>query len=168
MVPEQHPFAIRVPRRACRLALFWEVSADGMGLHRLLPGWTHPPDWKCCGKWTPDGKYFVFWSRAQIWALPRKGFLFNPDPKPIHLTSSPLILSDPSPSGDGKKLYVVGKGLRGELVRYDSNAGTFIPFLAGISAEHVAFSKDGQWVAYISYPEGTLGAAEPAEASASN
>ena len=138
------------------LRYLWEVSADGTGLHRLLPGWNHPPDWECCGKWTPDGEYFVFQSRGQIWALPRKGFLFNRDPKPIQLTSSPLILSDPWPSADGKKLYVVGKGLRGELVRYDSKAGTFIPFLAGISAEHVAFSKNGQWVAYIAYPEGTL------------
>ena len=28
--------------------------------------------------------------------------------------------------------------------------------LRGISAEFVSFSRDGQWVAYVSYPEGTL------------
>ena len=32
----------------------------------------------------------------------------------------------------------------------------FTPFLSGISAEDVVFSKDGQWVAYVSYPEGIL------------
>src|SRR3974390_651205 len=36
------------------LPYFWEASTDGTGLHRLLPGWTHPPDWECCGKWTLD------------------------------------------------------------------------------------------------------------------
>ena len=32
----------------------------------------------------------------------------------------------------------------------------FSPYLAAISAEYAAFSKDGQWVAYVTYPEGTL------------
>jgi Tol biopolymer transport system component len=48
----------------------WEVSVDGTDLHRLLPGWTKPPDWECCGKWTADGRYFIFRSfrsRRQIW-----------------------------------------------------------------------------------------------------
>jgi Tol biopolymer transport system component len=28
--------------------------------------------------------------------------------------------------------------------------------LSGISAEHLSFSQDGQWVAYVSFPEGSL------------
>jgi Tol biopolymer transport system component len=35
-------------------------------------------------------------------------------------------------------------------------SGKFEPFLGGISADNVSFSKDGQWVAYVSYPEGTV------------
>jgi Tol biopolymer transport system component len=31
-----------------------------------------------------------------------------------------------------------------------------VPYLSGISAEHLCFSKDGQWVAYVMFPEGTL------------
>jgi Tol biopolymer transport system component len=65
-------------------------------------------------------------------------------------------LSSPLPSRDGKKLFVVGEADRGELVRYDLNSGQFVPFLGGISADFLDFSKDGQWVAYVSYPEGTL------------
>jgi len=42
------------------------------------------------------------------------------------------------------------------LMRYDGKAGRFAPFLEGISAEYVAFSKDGKSVAYVSYPEGAL------------
>jgi len=41
-------------------------------------------------------------------------------------------------------------------VRYDQTSAQFVPFMSGISAEQLAFSRDGQWVAYVSYPEGTL------------
>jgi len=55
----------------------------------------------------------------------------------------------------------VAKGLgghagRGELVSYDAKSHQFIPFLSGISAGELDFSRDGKWVTYISYPENTL------------
>ncbi len=135
--------------------LAWEASAAGTDLHRLLAGWHDPPD-ECCGKWTADGKYFVFQSKSQIWALPRKGGFLHSEAKPIALTSSPLSLSSPLPSRDGKKLFVIGQAYRGDLMRYDAKNGQFSAFLGGISAEYAAFSKDGQWVTYVSYREGSL------------
>ena len=45
---------------------------------------------------------------------------------------------------------------RAELVRYDPTAKQFVPFLGGISATDVAFSRDGKWVAYSSVPDNTL------------
>jgi Tol biopolymer transport system component/tRNA A-37 threonylcarbamoyl transferase component Bud32 len=134
----------------------WEVSAQGTNLHPLLAGWHNPPD-ECCGMWTADGRYFVFQSQGQIWALPEKGGLLRkPSGTPVQLTSSPLSLSTPLPGKDGKKLFVVGQTFHGGLVRYDSKASQFVPFLSGISAGDVAFSKDGQWVAYVTYPGGDL------------
>jgi eukaryotic-like serine/threonine-protein kinase len=134
----------------------WEVSARGLNLHPLLAGWHNPPD-ECCGKWTPDGRYFLFLSHGQIWALAEKGtFLQRPSPAPIQLTSSPLGLTSFVPSTDGKKLFVSGQTLHGALTRYDSKTGQFLPFLSGISAEYAAVSKDGQWVAYVTFPEGVL------------
>ena len=135
--------------------LLWEISADGKDMHRLLQGWHNPPD-ECCGRWTADGKYFVFQSKRQIWALPRKPGFFQSDAKPLQLTFSPLSLSSPLPGKDGKKLFVVGQTYRGELERYDSKSAQFVPFLGGISAEYIDFSKDGQWVAYVSYRDGAL------------
>ncbi len=135
--------------------LVWEVSADGSDLHRLLEGWHEPPD-ECCGRWTPDANYWVFQSGAQIWALPRTGSFLHRESTPIALTSSPLTLSSPLPSKDGKKLFMIGQTYRGELTRYDAKSGQFAPFLGGISAEYIAFSKDGQWVSYVSYRLGTL------------
>jgi Tol biopolymer transport system component len=135
--------------------MVWEVSLTGTDLHRLLAGWHDPPD-ECCGKWTADGKYFVFQSKGQIWALPRKSSFLRPEPTPTALTASPLSLSSPLPSRDGKKLFVIGQTYRGELMRYDAKSGQFSSFLGGMSAEYVAFSKDGLWVTYVSYREGTL------------
>ncbi|MGC2617617.1 MAG: protein kinase [Acidobacteriaceae bacterium] len=135
--------------------MLWEVAADGSGLHRLLPGWHTPPD-ECCGTWSKDGKFFVFESQGQVWALPGSKRFLHAAAAPMPLTSSPMSLSSPVAGKDGRKLFVVGATYRGELTRYDVRTREFVPFLDGISAEYVSFSRDGQWAAYVSYPEGTL------------
>ena len=58
--------------------------------------------------WTVDGKYFLFLKSDQIWALPRKAGFLHSEAKPTQLTSSPMPLSAPLQSTDGKKLFVVG------------------------------------------------------------
>jgi serine/threonine protein kinase len=71
----------------------WEVSADGDGLHPLLPGWNDPPA-ECCGNWSPDGKYFAFQSsrngRSNIWVLQKANHLWNSKPLPRQLRISDL------------------------------------------------------------------------------
>ncbi len=134
----------------------WQVSLNGTDPHPLLPGWHAPPN-ECCGRWTSDGKYFVFQSRGNIWARAEETSWFGkPSGQPFQLTSGPMAFSSPLPSKDGKKLFVVGTLARGELARYDAKSAQFVPFLSGISADSVSFSKDGQWVAYVGFPEGTL------------
>lgn len=137
----------------------WEVSAEGRDLHPVLPGWNNPPA-ECCGTWTPDGKYFIFQSRsarADIWALREGGGLLRKaNREPIQLTNGPLSYLGPVPSKDGKRIFAIGSQPRGELARYDAKSREFVPYLGGISATHVSFSKDGQWVAYIAFPEGSL------------
>jgi len=53
-------------------------------------------------------------------------------------------------------VFAIGFSRRAELVRYDQPSGRFVTYLSGISAEGVAFSRDGQWVAYASFPDETL------------
>jgi Tol biopolymer transport system component len=60
------------------------------------------------------------------------------------------------PGPDGKQIFAIGGQFRGELLRYDLKSRKFEPFLSGISAEQLDFSKDGKWVAYVTYPEGIL------------
>jgi serine/threonine protein kinase/Tol biopolymer transport system component len=136
-------------------AQIWEVGIDGSGAHLILPGW-HEQTGECCGRWTPDGKFFVFQAGNQIWSIPRRSGIFGGKPQPAQLTSSPLTLSAPLFSRDGKKLFVIGQLFRGESVRFDTNSKQFTPFFNGISAEFFDFSADKQWVAYVTYPAGEL------------
>jgi dipeptidyl aminopeptidase/acylaminoacyl peptidase len=108
-----------------------------------------------------DGKYFVFESqrnaRSDIWVLREdRGFFGRANPQPMPLTTGPLSFKVPLPSRDGKKIFVVGAQPRGELARFDMRSRQFVPYLSGISAEGVSFSRDGQWAAFVTFPEGTL------------
>jgi Tol biopolymer transport system component len=152
----------------------WEVSAAGSDLHPLLRGWldgdrsgarsADGPINVCCGSWTHDGKYFVFQAthggRSEIWSMPGKpgllGWLFPSKGVPKQVTNGQLSSSAPVFSPDGRTLFVIGQQLRGELEAFDARTGQFVPYLGGISATFVDFSLDGQWVAYVAYPEGTL------------
>jgi eukaryotic-like serine/threonine-protein kinase len=132
----------------------WQISANGTDPHPLLPGWPTP---QCCGQWMPDGRYFVFQSGDNIWALQeRSGLLRRTNRTPLQLTSGPLRFYTPMPSRDGKKLFIVGNMRRGELNRFDPKSSEFVPFLSGVSAEGVRFSRDGQWVAYVTFPDSIL------------
>jgi Tol biopolymer transport system component/DNA-binding winged helix-turn-helix (wHTH) protein len=140
----------------------WEISSSGSGLHELIPGW-HASSGKCCGRWTPDGRFYVFLSPGsgsdgdQIWALDeRRGLLRRPPGEPVQLTSGPLSWGVPIPGKEGKFIFAEGSTSRGELSRFDAKTKEIRPFLGGISVQGVTFSKDGQSVAYVSYPEGIL------------
>jgi DNA-binding winged helix-turn-helix (wHTH) protein/Tol biopolymer transport system component len=139
----------------------WEIASNGSNLHRLLPGW-HDANPQCCGHWTTDGKFFMFVSgelwgnRGQIWALDERRGLRRRPTEPIQLTSGPTGWGTPISSKDGEKIFAEGTSRHGELSRYDAQSKQFQPYLKGISSEGVAFSKDGQSVAYVTYPEGIL------------
>ncbi len=135
---------------------YWEVSAEGKNLRQLPAVGTTRNDAVCCGHWTSDEKHFVFLARGQVWEFPRSRGFSTSGPKPVQLTSSPLAFQSMVLGKDSKKLFVVGQTFRGESMRYEARIKQFVPFLGGISAEFMSFSKDGQWVAYVLYPEGTL------------
>jgi len=139
----------------------WEVASDGNGLHPLLPGWNSAAS-ECCGRWTADGRYYLFESARggsrNVWVMAddhTHGFR-KITREPVQLTTGPLIFSKPLPSRDGKKVFVIGTQSRAELVRYDKKSGDFVPFLGGISAGDVDFTRDAQWVAYVTYPDRLL------------
>src|SRR5580692_9138979 len=138
----------------------WQASANGSNLHALLPSWSDAPN-ECCGKWTPDGKYFVFQAQrdatADLWAINERGSFFRAArQEPVQLTTGPMNVGNPVPSRDGKKLFVQGWQPRGELLRYDAKSKQLTPYLSGISAMGLDFSHDGEGVAYNDASDGTL------------
>jgi Tol biopolymer transport system component len=141
----------------------WAISPDGSNLHEMMPGW-HAPNGACCGHWTPDGKFYIFltsaasaFGRGQIWALDeRRGLFRSPPGEPVQLTLGPISWGQPIPGKDGKTIFSGGQTGRGELCRLDSTAKQLLPYLGGISAQDVSFSKDEQSVAYVTYPDGVL------------
>jgi eukaryotic-like serine/threonine-protein kinase len=138
----------------------WEVRSDGSNLHQLLKGWHNPPqeDW---GRWTHDGRYFIFESGSgqgnDIFAVADSVGLFRKASAiPTQLTTGPIIYHAGVPDLDGKKLFVQGYQPRAGIVRYDPTSKQFVPYLSGISATDLAFSRDGKWVAYTVIPNNTL------------
>ena len=138
----------------------WESLKEGTSLHEILSSWNPIPA-ECCGRWSPDGRWYVFQStrdgKTDIWALPEPWGLIDPKPRePIPLTAGPINSLAPEMSPDGHKLYMIGQQLRGELNRYDPRMKQFVPYLNGVSAEFVDFSRDGKWIAYVSFPDHLL------------
>ena len=135
----------------------WEVSANGGDLHPLFSGWNTPPS-ECCGSWTPDGRYFLFQSNrggnTNVWAMREdRGILSKAGDQPVQITAGPTSAGNAVPA-NGKLFVTTARS--GELVRYDSAADEFVPYLSGISATGVCVSRDGEWVTYVAYPEHTL------------
>ncbi len=148
-----------------RTSSLWEVSADGKGLHPVLPDWNKPPE-EFGGAWTPDGKYFLFESTRDhtqnIWARREStSFFSKAGAEPMQLTVGPLLFSNPTPSTDGKKLFVIGQQRRFDLVRLDSKSQQFSVYLPGVSAGEADFQRNGEWITYVTHPELTLWRSKP-------
>jgi len=136
----------------------WEASPRTEKTHELFP---ELRDQLCCGSWTPDGKFFLFQVRVgntfQVWAQRDQREYFWP----VRSHPFPLIFGaesyrGPVASRDSRKLFVRAEAPRGELVRYDSKIGEFIPILPSISVRTAAFSRDGNRIAYTSLADNNL------------
>jgi len=143
-----------------------EMSPDGSNLHEILAGW-HPTDYKSCGFWAPDGSFFVFFSAAtaevsgfpapQMWALDERRGWLRKAAEPVQLTFGPMTWLMPGTfTPDGRKIMGDGQTWRGELVRYNRHTKQLEPFLGGISADMLDFSRDGKSVLYTPFPGGIL------------
>jgi WD40 repeat protein len=94
---------------------------------------------------------------ANLWADPESGLgPYHFVSQPVQLTYGPISFIWWSPGKDAKQIFALGETLHGELVVRDTESGEFRGYLNGISAGFVDFSRDGKWVTYVTYPEGTL------------
>ena len=141
------------------LSSLWEVRRNGADPKPVLPA-SDASLRDCCGKWTRDGRYFLFHrfrnGANNLWVLPERRWWQLGPRVAVQLTNGPLAFSFPLPSPDGKKVYAVGSEPRAELVRFGGGQLGFVPYLVNTSATDLAFSRDGQWIAYVSIPDHKL------------
>ena len=166
--PDGHRLRFTIRNTSQRTSSLWEVQADGTGLHPLLPDWNKPSQ-EFGGIWTPEGKYFLFESAhdhtQNIWALRQGGALFRKTATaPTQLTVGPLMFSNPTPSPDGKKLFVIGQQRRFDLIRMDGKS-QFSLYVPGVSAGEADILRNGEWMTYVAHPELTLWRSKPGGSS---
>jgi serine/threonine protein kinase/Tol biopolymer transport system component len=148
-----------------RTSSIWEVSADGKDLHPVLPDWNKPAQ-EFGGAWTPQGEYFLFESTRDhtqnVWALrERASWVRKAGSEPTQLTVGPLLFSNPTPTVDGKKLFVIGQQRRFDLIGLNSKARQFSIYLPGVSAGEADIQHNGEWIVYVTHPELTLWRSKP-------
>ena len=136
----------------------WEISATGGSPRPLWPG-----HW---GAWVGDRHYVfdrppthdLFVATESRWAP------WWPS-RPQQLTSGPLRYGCFGASRDGRRLFAGFSPSQpaggGTLMRYDQAAKLFEPALGGESAIYAEPSPDGQWLAWVRFPEGTLWRSRP-------
>ena len=142
--------------------MLWEVGADGRNLREMQFNWPGNP-MECCGEWTPDGRLFLFESHREdastsnMWAVEEKSdWLHRINPEPVQLTVGPVNYYELVASRNGKRIFAIGMQPSVDLLRYDAAQKDFLPFLGGLSANQLDFTRDGEWVTYVAFPEGTL------------
>ena len=114
----------------------------------------------------PNGDYFLFESTRDhtqnIWALREHASPFRrASTEPTQLTVGPLMFSSPTPSPDGKKVFVIGQQRRFDLIRLDTKSPQFAIYLSGVSAGEADITHKGEWITYVAHPELTLWRSKP-------
>jgi hypothetical protein len=119
------------------LALALEASLGSAG-----PAAVAPPDPAAATprwQWAPAAAVLLAVASSVVWSTTR-----GPDKKNVVYAT----IQDPA------------------LVRYEPRQGRFVPFLGGVAADGVDFSRDGQWITYTTFPEGELWRARASGADA--
>jgi Tol biopolymer transport system component len=157
--PDGHRIRFTVSNAEQNTTSLWEVGLDGSNAHPLLGKWQYKST-ACCGNWTADGRYYIFQASQTVpntsqvvnslWALS------GADEEPVALTSGPTSYGDPWPAHDNKNIWAIGVQPRVEVVKYEARKKKYVPVIAGLSGTDVEYSADGNWVAYVAVPEGTL------------
>ena len=146
-----------------RTSSLWEVTAEGKNLHQVLPNWDKAA-LQSDGVWTPSGDYFLFESTQDhtqnIWAVREGSSWFRRPSAPTRLTVGPLLFSNPTPSPDGNKLFVIGQLRQSDMIALNGNS-QFSIYLPGISAGEADFQPNGDWMTYVAHPDLTLWRSKP-------
>jgi DNA-binding winged helix-turn-helix (wHTH) protein/Tol biopolymer transport system component len=136
----------------------WEAQSDGSHL-RPFPSGMSPENEVYVGSWTGDERYFFFTTYLEgaysFWALRRPRRPFEAVAR-TRLDTNLLNVMGLAVDGPNEKIYVIGALDRVETLRYDPNPQGLTLYLQGVSADGLAFSRQGDRVAYTTYPQRAL------------
>src|SRR5260370_18030182 len=92
-----------------------------------------------------------------MWAV-REGasFFHKSGGEPTQLTVGPLMFSNPMPSPDGKKLFVIGQQRRFDLIGLNGKSQQFSLYFSGVSAGEGDFQPSREGGTYVAGSEVTL------------
>jgi DNA-binding winged helix-turn-helix (wHTH) protein/Tol biopolymer transport system component len=130
----------------------WEVMVDGTGSRRLFPDWA---DSQMPAGWTSDGRLLLV-SQGQFWTVKQPRLFDRWRSRRVQLSAGEPVFTGFLRSRDNRTLYDVGTTPLGQLQRFESHSRTWEPFLGGISAITVEYSRDRQSVVYTTWPDGEL------------
>lgn len=139
----------------------WEVSVPA-GKVRTLP--LPPRVGDSCDAslaWSGGEKDFVLATRcvnsSEIWLLPDRASWTDGRSDWIRLDADfTRITQVVCPEGSDKLLVLNAQSGPLHLVRYDPSSQRVQPVNLGVNPVEVNYSRDGQWIAYVEYPERTL------------
>ena len=163
--PTYCAFPCSVPTWAASL---WEVIARMATacLPPQLESGAAEPDGDDNGNWAANGKYYLFRALrgrvSSIYAM--RAFRRFPrafEGPPVLIYSTPMEFGSLAPHPDGQRIFFAAGQQRLELMRYDARHGQFAQFLSGVQGHGVNFSKDGQWIAYVTAPDDILWRSRP-------
>jgi Tol biopolymer transport system component len=135
----------------------WDMNADGTGLHPVLPVWNEAA-LQADPAIAANGQYMVFVAGQNavdwdLWFLRENNRVFGfRRPKPIRLTEGPLSVTHPEFTPDGRRIFYLGDSGQTQLVRLSQDSGEWRPYLGGMNAFQLDFSRDGLWVTYVAPP----------------
>jgi DNA-binding winged helix-turn-helix (wHTH) protein/Tol biopolymer transport system component len=131
-------------------AEIWELDSKSGQAHALLPGWDQRP-LQCCGKWTGDGRYFIFLSQNHggthnLWALDEQpGFLSLKQRRPMELNEGAVHFDQILPAHDGHRLFGLGYQGHSDYVAFRPETHEFRALLGGATAAWLGFSREQDW-----------------------
>jgi Tol biopolymer transport system component/DNA-binding winged helix-turn-helix (wHTH) protein len=138
----------------------WEMLANGSGLHPVVMPNAQPPR-QSAGNWTADGKYFLFsgceeyecnlWGIRDAWNWYRRS-----QHGPFPLTSGPDSLHVAVPAQTGTRVFAFSFRSQRELQKMEPASLRSATIGIGTYAEQASVSPDGETVAYVNRPDGSL------------
>jgi hypothetical protein len=154
---------------------FWDLhlaSPDSFQVSTLVPLNAHTDAFNGSMTLDREGRSFAVggnpW-KENMFVLAHDRKLWNPQFTLKPLESPINSLSSLALDPETKRIFAIGSSaaLEGDtnehadLIRFDPTAHEFRPFLPGIFAEYVDFSRDGQSIAYVRRPDLTVWVSRP-------